>query len=392
MRICPFKELKPGMALGRSLFTDEGRLLLRAGYILDHKIIRTIGETGRTAVYILEEGTEQILPEELIPDEVRSGAARAYSQTMKQVGEAVKERGVPPEKIKDYIERGSEFRGIVDTDGVSVEITSIVDEILDSSAHVLNQMLIKSRTGYNQEHAIDTTLISLLIGRRLLYNRRDLVELGVGAFLHDIGKQALPSLADKPLSEYTEEEHFMMREHPTFGKLLLSNSSDRYFMAQAGILYHHERYDGLGYPLGIRGSNGKLSIEGADPTQSIYPMAEIISVANAYDNLIAGRSGRTYTPSDAIRVIAKNAGTVHNAEAAKHLAAVICLFPAGSMVRILDCSNSSLLGSVCAVMKVNHENPHKPVVVVLRNGDGRRMTPKTVDLSAEKHVTLELEL
>ena len=391
MRLCPFKELQPGMLLGKSLFDENGQLLLRAGYKLDREILHALGATGRTTLYILEEGTEEIIPEDLISDENRSRASVAFRQTVERVAEAAAFRAdIPPERLRVVIERGAEFRNVVDVDRVTADVTSIVDEIMDSSAKVLNQTLIKSRTGYRTEHAVDTALIALLIARRLNFSRRELVELGAAAFLHDLGKLALPALLDKAPADYTEEEQFLMREHPVFGQQLLANSSDRLFMARTAILHHHERQDGLGYPLGLNGQNRRPSLNGQDTSQWIFPFAKIIAVADAYDNLISPRWGAPLTPEQAIRELMKQARSAFNVEVTALLAAVISIFPTGVMVRVAECSTQLLEGAVGAVMKSTPERPHQPLVVLLQNARGARITPRTVDLAAERFARLEL--
>jgi HD-GYP domain-containing protein (c-di-GMP phosphodiesterase class II) len=391
MRICPLHELTPGMILGKSLFNENGQLLLRAGYRLDADILRRLSETGRTAMYILEEGTEEIIPEDLVSEETRNRAVNAFCQTIERVAEAAEFRtDIPPNKLRVVVERAAEFRNVVDMERVTSEITSIVDEILDSSAQIINQTMIKSRAGYRTEHAVDTTLVSLLIGRHLLYSRRDLVELGTGAFLHDLGKLALPKLLLKTPAEYTDEERFLMREHPVFGQQLLAHSTDRFFMAQTTILHHHERQDGLGYPLGLQGLNRKPYLNGTDTTKYMFPFAEIIAVANAYDNLISQHNQVPLSPEDAIRTILKQSRTAYNAEVVVLLTKVISVYPTGAMVRIIECSDEHLVGLAGAVMKSDAEHPHYPILVLLRDLEGRRITPRTVDLSQEKFVRLEL--
>jgi len=381
------------MILGKSLFTENGQLLLRAGYPLDQEVLRRLIATGRSSVYILEDGTEEIIPTELISDEVRSRATQAFSHTAGRIAEAASYRpDVPPDKLRQVIARGAEYRNVVDVDRVSSEITSVVDEILDSSADVLDQTLMKSRAGYDGEHAMDTTLISLLIGRRLLLTRSELTELGTAAFLHDLGKLVLPALAAKPPAEYSEEEHLLMREHPVFGQQLLAGSTDRYFMARTAILHHHERQDGLGYPLGLRGDNSRPALNGRDSSKFIFALAEIIAVADAYDNLISHRSSAPASPDQAIRELARNATSAYNSEVVALLAEVISVFPTGSVVRVAECDDSHLIGWVGTIMKPNRETPHHPILVLIRDLNGRKATPRTVDLAAEKYVRLEMIL
>jgi HD-GYP domain-containing protein (c-di-GMP phosphodiesterase class II) len=390
MRLCPLSDLQPGMLLGKSLFTEKGQLLLRAGYTLDTDVLRRIAANGRKAIYVFEEGTEDIIPLDIISDEARGRAAATFSDTIDKVADAVKvSKDIPPEKLRAVLQRGAEFRNVVDVDRVSAEVATIVDEIVDSSTDVLNQTLMKSRVGYNTEHAVDTALVALLIGRRLQYSRRDLVELGTGAFLHDLGKLALPTLLEKSPADLTEAERAALYEHPVFGQQLLSNSTDRFFMAQTTILHHHERQDGMGYPLGLEGKNVKPVLDGRDASRSIFPFAEIVSVADAYDNLISHR-GNSTPPDQAIREIMRRARSAFNLVVAALLADVISIFPIGSMVRIAECSAGVLQGAQGAIMKTNNERPHQPLLVLLRNAHGLKITPKTIDLAGERYARLEL--
>lgn len=390
MRTCRISDIEPGMMLGKSIFSASGELLLRSGYEIDSQILQRIRETGRQSVYIFEEGTEDIIPEEIITEEVRSNASAAISTQVKNVGQVFKDLRVPPEKLKAAIEKGEDFANIVNVEAVSDEISSIVDEIMASSSGLLNQSAIKGSQSYLQDHAIDVTVMSILIGRKLLYNRRELLELGMAAFMHDIGKIAFPTLVIKRPSELSEDEHFMLREHPVFGQLILKRSSDTFFMAQTGILYHHERQDGLGYPLGVRGKNQMPYLNGSSPVAVIFPFAEIIAVADAYDNLISGRGISEMSPEDAIAEIIRNQRSVFNVEIVKLLGEIVCVFPTGATVRIAECATKIFEGYTAAIMKPTKDRPHYPLAVLLRNPSGQKVTPRTVDLSKEAFVRLEL--
>src|SRR5699024_9278947 len=104
----------------------------------------------------------------------------------------------------------------------------------------------------------------------------------LAAPLHDIGKIAMPdSLLMKP-GPLDDEETALMRKHPQFGYELLSGSQNRFIQLSATIdLYHQERFDGSGYPEGLRGN--------AIPVE-----ARIVAVADVFDALI---SERPYKPA-----------------------------------------------------------------------------------------------
>jgi hypothetical protein len=102
------------------------------------------------------------------------------------------------------------------------------------------------------DHPIDPTVVGLLVGRRLELPGDALVQLGLGLFLQDIGKLALPPAIVHKTDPLDDAEHELMRRHPQRGLDLLRDE-DVGREARAVIRFHHERWDGAGYPAGLAG-------------------------------------------------------------------------------------------------------------------------------------------
>lgn len=106
-------------------------------------------------------------------------------------------------------------------------------------------------------------------------------EIELGAYVHDIGKYLIPkSILLKP-GPLTAQERAIVARHPAYGSLILSNLCGMTDTANAVVLYHHERWDGTGYPEGLRG----IGIPFA---------ARLVAVCDVYTSL---RARRTYKPS-----------------------------------------------------------------------------------------------
>lgn len=159
---------------------------------------------------------------------------------------------------------------------------------------------IEAKDKYTMGHTERVVNIALTIARNLsniqIENWNIFKEsLSIAALLHDIGKISIPEKIlnkKKPLNE--KEWQFILR-HPVVGFEILS-SLEEYQDVLLGVKYHHERYDGKGYPSALKGENIPL-------------IACIISVADSYDAMTSERPYRkALTPQDALIEIKKNRG------------------------------------------------------------------------------------
>lgn len=150
---------------------------------------------------------------------------------------------------------------------------------------------------YTYQHSISVSKYALIIGKAIGY--KDLKNLELAAKLHDIGKISIPThILNKPGS-LTDEEYELIKKHPDKGYILV-NKIDEFKGISEAIKYHHERYDGKGYPKGLEEDNIPL-------------MAQIISIADVYDALTSDRSYRkAMTCKDAMKIILNESGKMFN--------------------------------------------------------------------------------
>jgi len=137
---------------------------------------------------------------------------------------------------------------------------------------------IDAKSKWTAGHSERVTHYAEEIGRILQFDEEQMRVLCISAILHDIGKIAVPEqILDKP-GKLTGEEFDEVKKHPRAGTKIIS-SIPSYETIISGILYHHERWDGTGYPDGLKGEGIPLN-------------ARIICVADVYDALAADRPYR----------------------------------------------------------------------------------------------------
>jgi len=154
---------------------------------------------------------------------------------------------------------------------------------------------IEAKDFYTKGHSVRVTEYAMSIARRLGMTEEQLTAFRYGALLHDVGKLAIrKSILTKP-SGLSDDEYEQIKLHPVLGAQIVSEIE---FLRPAldGVLYHHERLDGSGYPAGLRG-------------EIVPEWARIMAIADTFDAMTSTRAYRSArTPAEAIAELKRCAG------------------------------------------------------------------------------------
>lgn len=193
--------------------------------------------------------------------------------------------GVPEHgdsQIKDQLTRLSNAIARLLPEGTSMDYEVPTDQIFvhpyDRVLHAWAKVL-EIRDYETLEHTRRVTAMSLELGRSMGLSEEQLIHLGRGALLHDIGKLGIPDEILLKPGPLTQQEREIMQQHPVFAYLMLS-PIEFLHPALDIPLSHHEKWDGTGYPYGLKG-------------QDIPLTARIFSIVDVWDAL---NSSRPYRP------------------------------------------------------------------------------------------------
>ncbi|MEP6874881.1 MAG: HD domain-containing phosphohydrolase [Burkholderiales bacterium] len=193
-------------------------------------------------------------------------------------------------------------------------------------------------------HAMNVTVISLLMGRSFGLPAADMADLGVGALLHDIGKLELPDRVRHRDDQFSGAELRFYEEHVAQGvgharKMGLSPG------ATMVIAQHHEHADGSGFPLRVN-------------TDRMTPAARIVALVNRYDNLCnPHHAAKALTPHEALSLLFAQGRAKFDTAVLGAFIRMMGVYPAGSTVQLTD-------DRYAMVVSVNSSRPLKPRVLV----------------------------
>ncbi|MGN0505176.1 MAG: response regulator [Lachnospiraceae bacterium] len=199
------------------------------------------------------------------------------------------------------------------------EVEKKTEELIESNRRVKNlttevilalAQAIDAKDKYTKGHSIRVANYSRELARRMGKKEEELDDIYYIALLHDIGKIGIPDRIINKSGHLTKEEYDLVKEHAVIGANILESITEIKEIS-SGARWHHERYDGKGYPDGLEGKN-------------IPEVARIIGVAEAYDTMSSKRIYRDVLPQEIIhKEISKGRGTQFDPEVAGHMLAMI---------------------------------------------------------------------
>lgn len=348
--------VKPGDIIAKTIFTESGSVLLGHGMELSDRYIERLKNMGIETVFVEDKHTGDIIPEEVLRDETRKLAVESVYKTMTGLMDQSKVTGRC--SLPDL---GSSFQ-------------KIFGEILvDLSTHkdvMVNLTHLHGMDGYFFHHAVNVAVLAGIVGMAKGYNRNQMIDLGVGALLFDIGMTQLPKNLWGKRTNLNDEERQRIQFHTEDGFTILRNQPNISVISAHCAFQHHERYDGSGYPRNLKESE-------------IHEYAQIVGLADFYDALISPRPFRVgYTPNEAVEYLFACGNQLFELELVKSFLSHIAIYPVATTVKLNT-------GHVGVVSHVDPLAVHRPIVRIIMEPDGSSTpSPYEIDLKNRDNLSM----
>lgn len=316
-------ELKEGMILYEDVIDrNTGTILIPKGKALTRSFINKLYNNNLHLIYIEDKGNLKGL--------INREFAKGYYEVEERL-----------DNVFNVVRRGEKL----DVEGLTDEMVSFVNEVIEIGNIASQMMLLKERDDYTFKHCLGVSILAITLGKWLGYSQEKILELSIVGLLHDIGKLKVPEeIVNKP-GKLTSAEYDLMKKHSYYGYEILLETGDFNEDILLGVLQHHERVDGTGYPNGLKGDD-------------IHEYAKIVAVCDIYHALTSDRvykykdspfSVADYLRDEAFQSLDPNIVSVFLKNMSK--------FYVGNKVLLSD-------GTIGMVVYIYPQNTTKPIVKV----------------------------
>ncbi len=239
---------------------------------------------------------------------------------------------------------------------------------LRESDDLLERALHSGSTAQLTSNPVNVAILAVCIGRELCYSDDQLEQLAFAGLLHDVGMFLVPAELIEKVGPLTPEERATIERHPQLGYELLKGLDHRYAWLATIVAQEHERWQGTGYPLRLKGAQ-------------IEELAQIIGLADTFDAMICPRPyRRARSPHDALRDLLTREKASFPKHHLKAFVDHLGLYPIGTDVRLSN-------GEVGRVSAVTRGVPLRPIVRIAPGPDGGAAgLSKVIDLGQTSQV------
>jgi len=342
----PVENLYPGLVVAAPFFDSNGAMVLSEGIVLSSGIISKLHEKyPHKTISVLDEYREDIF----VSNKNKRKMIIESEIKLNNLSTGIK-------SIIDGIEK-QESPNIKSVHGMSVQLLESFKDYNLALDGIIRERAIDE---YLQRHCVNVSILSIMLGRWLSLSENELLLLAQSALLHDIGKARInPKILNKP-SKLSPIEFELIKRHPILGYSIVKDIPDADTSVALGILMHHEKIDGSGYPLAIK-------------SDRIHPFGKIIAVADIFDAMTSTRPYHSKeSPFCVLEMLQHEFWGKLDSFCLTTFAKNISMYYEGEIVRLTN-------GRLARIVKINPSRISSPLVLV---------EDEFLDLSVETDISI----
>ncbi len=251
---------------------------------------------------------------------------------------------------------------------------SLFDDVLkdiDSSKNddIVNLLDIQAYDDYTYTHSLNVGVIGMIFAKHLNYEDEQIKEIGLGGFLHDVGKVKVPNELINKTGKLSAKEFETVQHHAKIGYNLIKKSETLSDFVKKIVLLHHEKHDGSGYPLKLEGDQ-------------IEDHVTIIALADYYDALTTERSyKKAFTTSETYNLIKKKSDVYFKSKIVRLFLSKMSVFYKEKNYCPVDSFVLLNTDEVARVVYKDNEMTSRPGIEIVKNDQGKILSkPVSVDL------------
>jgi len=338
------KQIKKDMKLSEDIYNKNGLLLLGQGSLLTEAHIS----------YLIKNDIEYVEVTEVLDDKKRHSFSKLDSE------ESIDSRYQTTISRFKNIYNGFKLGKIPAYQEIELTISPLYESIIHDSMFTQKMWQIQSYDDYTFEHSVNVSMISSLIAKWLGYSDDFIKEVAISGLLHDIGKCNIPDeILNKP-GALDASEFKVMKTHSTLSYILAKEINGLSHDILMGILQHHERLDGSGYPHELKEADISLH-------------AKIVAVADVYCAMTANRVYKpAFHPFKVTNYLQDECGKTLDIGILKPFLANVSKYYVGLTVKL----NNGLIGDI---VLIHADDLARPLV---------RVNQSFYDLKFNKHLDI----
>lgn len=248
-----------GTFLGEDVYTIGGNMIVPSDTFITEYIIKKLQEFRVDKVYVYE--TQPIRGDEYMNHGKVNISQRKYIEDVNTAKIMIQD--LASGKDLDFSK----------AEDISEHIYSKINDC-SSIMDCVNSVRIADE--YTYSHLVNVSVYSMLLGKWMGFNKKQLKEIVMAGLLHDIGKSQIPSEILNKKGQLTDIEFEIMKRHTVYGYEIIKNNKDISLDIKRAVIMHHEKEDGTGYPFGIKGNQKNL-------------YSKILTVADIFDAMTSER-------------------------------------------------------------------------------------------------------